>query len=463
MAISSAGVGSGLNVQSIVSQLVAVEQQPVKLLQAKGSTLQTKLSIFGQIKSELSALQDAAKALVDPTLWDSKSLVSSNTASVTGTATSAAASGSFGVTVDNLLSTQSGTVQVAAAYQAPENYQISIKLGTRVKSSGNPDVFTPGAADAVTVDVTQGQSLTDIAAGINAKSTTSGVVATVVNTSSGQKLALRGVTGGANSGFQITSADTLGNSFTDGLIQQPVANGPFDGGTWTTAQYAQDAKVRIDGIEVTSSTNSVSGAVTGVTLNLQNASTTPASISIDTDKSTIKTKIQAFQDAYNKLYADLKTQTAYNAASKTGGPLMGDNTANSIMSMMRNLSGTSVPTGTGLTRLSDLGMQVQSDGSLTTNSTKLDAALQKLSNVKALFSNVGARPTKMASPSVSMISPTGRWRPAARLPHTMPLSKKPLTRIMSPLPNSMTTLRSTRNSCFLNTTRWMPAWLSSVD
>ncbi|NVO05048.1 MAG: flagellar filament capping protein FliD [Rhodoferax sp.] len=383
MAISSAGIGSGLNVQSIVSQLVAVESQPVKLLQSKGSTLSTKLSVFGQIKSELSSLQDAASALTSTTTWNSKSFTSSNAAAVTGTSTSAAAAGSFSVDVLNLVTTQSATVQVAGTYSAPEDYTLNIQLGARDKTT---DAFTPGAAAAVPISVKSGQSLADIAASINAQSGV-GVVATVITTATGQQLALRGSTAGANSGFQISASDSNGNTFADGLIQSPDGGTTFaKGGTWTTTQYAADARVKIDGIEITSATNTITGAVAGVTLNLLATTSSAASVTVDTDKPGIKTKIQAFQDAYNKVYADLKTQTAYNAASKTGGPLLGDNTALGMMSMLRNLVGASGPATSTLRRMSELGLEIQSDGSLKTNATKLDAALQDPANVKAFFS-----------------------------------------------------------------------------
>ena len=386
MAISSAGIGSGLNVQSIVSQLVAVESQPVQLLQAKGASLQTKLSVFGQIKSELSALQDASSALTDPSTWSSTSFTSSTPTAVTGTTTSAAAVGSFSVDVLNLVTTQSATVKVAAGYTAPEDFTLNIQLGTRT-STGTPptDVFTPGSATAIPITVNAGDDLTKIAASINAKS--AGVVATVITTASGQQLALRGSTAGANAGFQLSATDSNGNSFGEGLVQTAAAGGFEKAGTWTTTQYAADAKARIDGIEVTSPTNTITGVVAGVTLNLLAPTTSTASVSVDIDKAAIKSKIQAFQDAYNKVYADLKTQTAYDAASKTGGPLLGDNTATGMMSMLRSLVGASGPASTSsLHRLSDLGLEIQSDGSLKTNTTKLDAAMQTPSDVKAFFS-----------------------------------------------------------------------------
>ena len=107
----------------------------------------------------------------------------------------------------------------------------------------------------------------------------------------------------------------------------------------------------------------------------------------------IKAKIQTFQDAYNKLTADLKTQTAYNAATKVGGPLLGDGTVTGMQTMLRSLVGGNGPSGNSIGRLSDLGLEIQADGSLSTNSTKLDAALQDPVNVKAFFAAAGATAT----------------------------------------------------------------------
>jgi len=156
----------------------------------------------------------------------------------------------------------------------------------------------------------------------------------------------------------------------------------------TYGQLAADASVTIDGITVTSSTNTVSDALSGVTLNLLAPTTTPTQITVDIDKATMKTKIQAFQDAYNTLYADLKTQTAYDSSTKTGGPLLGDNTASSLQNMLRTLVGASGPATSTIGRLSDLGLEIQKDGSLKTNATKLDAALQNPTNVKNFFSAI---------------------------------------------------------------------------
>jgi flagellar hook-associated protein 2 len=296
--------------------------------------------------------------------------------------------------VTSLVTAQSGTIGIPSGtpYSAPKDYTLNIQLGTRVSDIGG-DTFTAGTASAVPIAVKAGQSLTDIAASIN-KDSTSGVVATVINTASGQQLALRGNTSGANAGFRITSTDDT-NTFADGLMKEALKTGsvPFNppqyesAGTWATAQYAVDARVKIDGIEITSSTNTIKDAVPGVTLNLLSKTTTAAQISVDVDRTSIKAKIQTFQDAYNKINADLKAQTKYDASTKTAAPLLGDGTTTGLQSMLRSLVGATGPVESSIKRLSDLGLEIQSDGALKSNSTKLDAAMQDTANVKAFFAH----------------------------------------------------------------------------
>lgn len=391
MAISSAGLGSGLDINSIVSQLVAVEQQPIKLLQAKVSTLQTKMSVFGQVKSELSALQDAASALMSSSTWSGMGFTSGNTAALSGTATSTAVAGSHTVTVNNLVTGQ--TLKTAA-----------VTTGTAMGTSGtltfykgyyntdSPIKFvTSGAADTVTVSSTD--TLSDVVASINAKSSTLGVTASIVSSGGKDQLVIRGNTAGASAAFQVDASAGLeqlrympSDAVTSGGAA--VASAATSAQDMTYGQLAADASVTIDGITVTSATNTVSDALTGVTLNLLAPTTTSTQITINTDKATMKAKIQAFQDAYNTLYADLKTQTAYNATTKTGGPLLGDNTASSLQSMLRTLVGAAGPASSTLGRLSDLGLEIQKDGSIKTNTTKLDTALQNPTNVKNFFAAV---------------------------------------------------------------------------
>ncbi len=387
MAISSPGLGSGLNIQSIVSQLVAVESQPVKLLQNKGAVLQTKLSVFGQIKSELSSMQDAAQSLVDASTWDSKTFTSNNTGAVTGTATSSALASSFSVEVNSLASGQSlKTAGVPVGTQVTSTGTLTLQTGTWATDG----TFTAGSGAAVSIDVTNGDDLATVAASINAKKDTTGVTATVVSSNGTQQLLIRGSNTGAAAGFQITASTGLEQfGYAAGSVLTP-ANGSTPAfyatvGAMTRTQVAADASITVDGIAVTSATNTVADAIPGVTLNLLAKTTSAAQISVDVDKAAIKAKIQSFQDAYNKLNTDLKAQTKYDSATKTGAPLLGDGTTTGLQSMLRSLVASSGPATSTIKRLSDLGLQIQADGSLSTNTTKLDAAMQDPNNVKAFF------------------------------------------------------------------------------
>lgn len=372
MAISSPGLGSGLDINSIVSQLVAVERQPVKIIQAKVSTLQNKMSVFGQIKSELSSLQDASSALMSSSTWDSKIFSSSDTSAVTGSATSSALSSKFTLEVTSLAVGQSvKTSALASSYTASATGTLNIQLGTWASGS-----FTAGSVASVAVDVTAGQSLSTIAASINAKTASAGVTATVVTSGGTQQLLIRGTGTGAASGFQVSASAGL----------EALGYSAPTGAGMTQTQAAADAVLSVDGIDITSASNTVSDIVPGVTLNLLAPTTSPVEVGVAVDKTAIKAKIQTFVDSYNKLNTDLKTVTAYNAATKTGGPLLGDTTTTGLQSMLRNLVGSTGPAGTTLGRLSDLGLEIQSDGALKTNSTKLDAALQDPANVKVFFS-----------------------------------------------------------------------------
>ena len=469
MAISSAGVGSGLNVQSIISQLVAVESRPVQLLQQKGSVLQTKISAFGQVKSDLSSLQDAASALMNASTWSSKTFASDNTSIVTGTAGSTALASTFSLTVTQLAKGQSSKSGVFASdYKAPTAGTLSIQLGTW----GTGNSFSNAASSAVSITVAKDDSLATIAANINAKSSTAGVSATVVTANGTQQLLLRGTNTGAAAGFQINASsglDVFGtqqkqpfvapadttlslqldtNAFpttpamsiavtkgesldaivakinenppatgivaskvtaSDGTQQLQLVDGtqapvtfgmtdtatsaayPFTqiNGSITRNQLAQDASITIDTVSVTSASNTVSNALPGVTLNLLATTTaTPIQVTVGEDKEAMKAKIQAFQEAYNKLNTDQKSLTKYDATSKTGGPLLGDSTVTGIQSMLRSILVAEVPNSvSSISSLSKFGISVQADGSIKTDITKVDSALQNTTNVKAFFSN----------------------------------------------------------------------------
>jgi len=379
--ISTPGVGSGLDVRTIVSQLVALERQPITQLQTKASSLQTKLSAYGRLKSEMATLQDAATALTNPSTWNSKTFTSNNTSAVTGSVTEGALATSFSVRVNNLAQAQSvrsGALATNAAIGSEGRLDLQSGKwdGTTFTSSGS----------AVSVNILDTDTLSDIAGKIN--SSGAGVTAVVVRSGAEDRLLLRGNGTGDDAGFRIQSFDGGGTAITDGTTG--VGSLAFDHGPtgfygMARTQTAMDANIEIDGIAVSSATNTVSDAVPGVTLNLLAETTSNAQVSIAANEAETKARLEAFQKAYNTLNASLADLTRYNAANKSAGPLQGDSTAVGLQSVLRSMLGANGPAGTSFSRLSDVGMELQRDGSLSINSAKLTASLAKPEDLRTFF------------------------------------------------------------------------------
>jgi flagellar hook-associated protein 2 len=263
--ISTPGVGSGLDVKSIVTQLVNLEKAPLTLLQTKAASLQTKLSAFGRIKSELASLQDAAAALLDNSTWSSKTFTSNNTSAITGSSSATALSTTF-------------SVQVSALAQAQSVRSVPLATGAAIGSAGRLDIqggqwtgnsFGPGAAAAVSVNIAATDTLADIATKINSSS--AGLTAVVVRSGAEDRLMLRGNGTGDAAGFRIQAFDSSNAAITDGTTG--VGKLAYDYGTtafygMTATLQAQNASISIDGIAVSSATNTVADAVPGITLNL---------------------------------------------------------------------------------------------------------------------------------------------------------------------------------------------------
>ena len=371
--ISSPGIGSGLDVNTIVSQLMKIEQRPLDLLQTKASGIETKISSFGQIKSAMSALYDAAKGLADLDSWRGKLLSSSDESILKGSATGEATAAQFSVQVNALAQAQavaSGSVASGAAIGASGT--LSIQLGSW---SGDGSSFS-GAGASVDIAIDANDSLATIAGKINKAD--AGISAVVVKGATGEQLLLRSSKTGEENGFALSVSDPgLGK-----LAYDPASVAANDGATRT--QAAQDALFTINGIASKSASNTVTDVVPGLTLNLMKTSATPVDVSISEDTKAIKTKLETFVQAYNKVNSVIADLTRYNQATSSGQPLQGDSTAVALQTSLRRIIGT--PNAEGA-YLSDLGLQLQRDGSLSMNATKIDAALADLPKLQKLLTD----------------------------------------------------------------------------
>ncbi len=383
-AITSLGVGSGLDLNSIVTKLVAVERQPLTQMQAKADTLQTQVSSFGQISSLFSALQDASNALDDPTLWSKSTATSSDGTAVSVTSASSAAAGNYAVTVQSLASSQTAasSTPYAASTDIVGAGTLSIDIGSW-NTAQNAFTAKTGTT-TVSIDISATDTLASVRDKINA--TGSGVTASLVTDSTGVRLALSSTSTGVSNGFRITAADADGNN-TDASGLSRVAFDPSSGAAgMQSVQAAADAAATVNGIAIASPSNTITGAVDGLTIQLQKVSSTPVNLSVASDTATVTKTVQSFVAAYNALSSYIANQTKYDDVAKQGGPLQGDSAATGLQSQLRSLLGAESSASSTFSRLSDMGLQVQRDGTISVDQTKLTAATSNLSEMKKAFS-----------------------------------------------------------------------------
>lgn len=380
---TSLGIGSGLDLNNMVTQLVALERAPLKPMQAAATKLQTQVSAFGQMSSLLSTLQDSANKLTDPTLWTQATVSSSDATSVAVSGGSSAALGNFSVGVQALAANQtlvSGTTFAAATD--------TVGAGTLTLTKGSwnagQTAFTAGAGPAVAVTLTSTDTVQTLRDKINAAG--AGVTATLVTDATGVRLSLRSNDSGVTNGFRLTTADAA----LAGFAYDP----PSGAGGMALTQAATNAKATINGIAVESANNTLDSVVQGLTLQLNKVTSSPVSITAAADKASVQSSIKSFADAFNALAKYIADQTKYDAASKTAGTLQGDSAATSMQKQLRSIVSQASGATTAFAHLSDIGLSLQRDGTLQVNAGKLAAATDQLATLKQAFAN-----TDVATPA----------------------------------------------------------------
>jgi flagellar hook-associated protein 2 len=380
-AITSAGIGSGLNVESLISGLIQAERTPITQLQTRTEGLKTQLSAYGKLQSNLSSLRDAIAKLTTPSAWEASLASSTDASSVAVTAGTANVAGNFSVSVAKLASAQ--TASTAALPTAPAsvgNGTITIDLGTW---AADMSTFTQKSSVTVTINPGEDQ-LTQIRDTINAAG--AGVVASIVNDAGGSRLVMRSAETGLSNGFRVTVNDGDGNN-ADASGLSALAYDPLAGlNSMTRNQLAGNAEATLNGLPVVSETNQLTNAIDGLNISLLKTTTADVTLTVGQDKEGIKKLITDFVTAYNSVATLMRDQTKYDQASKSAGPLQGDSTAVGLQGQLRSLMAGSTTLGGTLTRFAELGLDpAGSDGTLKVNNTKLDKALGNLSDMKQFF------------------------------------------------------------------------------
>ncbi|MBP7567084.1 MAG: flagellar filament capping protein FliD [Burkholderiaceae bacterium] len=385
MAISSIGIGSNLPVEDIITKLVAVEKQPLANLQTKATLITSKISAYGQIQSLASSLNSAVTALGKPATWQAVSVRSSDSTAVTATAssTSPPAPGSYSLSVQQLARAQSAASASIASGAPVGAGTLSIQLGTWSGTS-----FAAGAAAAIDVEVTDTDTLSTIASRINAAG--AGVTATVMSDASGQRLLLRSDSTGEASGFRI-QVDEGAADDGDRATGLSRLGFDFDGATgWGMAantastQYGANAQATLNGVALSSSSNTFADLLPGLSITVARETTTATELTVSRDTASMKTAVQGFVSAYNALSAYLTTATKYDASTETASLLQGDSTAVGMQNSLRTVLG-ALTSGGAFGRLSDIGIAMQTDGTLAIDGTKLDTALKDVASMRNLF------------------------------------------------------------------------------
>ncbi|MDP3611601.1 MAG: flagellar cap protein FliD N-terminal domain-containing protein, partial [Rubrivivax sp.] len=269
-AIQSLGIGSGVDINSMVTQLVALESRPLVQMQAAARALQTQVSSYGQLSSLFGALQSAASKLTGTSMWSQAKASSSNESVVSVVGGSTAATGSYAVSVQALATNQ--TVVTASSFGAATDLVGSGTFTIDIGSWDTPPMnFVPQVGRApVSVDITAGDTLQTLRDKINGLG--AGVTAAIVTDSSGARLSLRSTETGQENGFRVQVADDDGNDTDTGGLSR-FAFDPASGTTLMEQKVAAaNARATVNNIAVESASNEMGSVIEGLTLRLRRPS-----------------------------------------------------------------------------------------------------------------------------------------------------------------------------------------------
>lgn len=391
--ISSAGIGSGLDVNGIISKLMAVEQAPLAKFQKAQASAQTQLSAFGQIQSLTSSLKDALTPLTVASNYAQTSSSSSDSAALSVSSTGAATTASYTVEVSALAATQ--TLVSPTAYGSSTatvgTGTLTLRLGTW--SGGDPPTtFTPkpSSADVPITIAAPNDTLVGIRDAINAAN--AGVRASIITNSSGAaRLSLQSTATGEENGFRIQVDDDDTTDTDNSGLSRLTYDPETAPAQMTRSRAAANAQATINGIAVSSTTNVFSTAVEGVTFTAAKVTEAgkPVTVSVSRNTESVRTLLNNFVSAYNALNGFINEMTRYDASTKTSAPLQADAAAVGLQNQLRAAIFQSGTASTAFTSMSSLGVEFSKsrDGSLSLNSTKVSAALDNIGELEKALAN----------------------------------------------------------------------------
>ncbi len=372
MALQAPGLGSGLDVNSLVTQLVAAERAPAQQrLTRIESGLDTKLSALGTMRGALSSLQGAIGSLRSEAQLLARKAEASDAAVLRASATAGAAVGSYSVEVLSLATAQKLASQAYAAGSAA-----TVGTGTLTFQQN-------GRSFAVTVAA--GTTLAQLRDAINGATGNAGVRASLVQADGGARLVLAARDPGSAQAIRITASDPAGGI--EALVHDPGVSTPM-----TVLSPAANAQAKVEGFNVSAAGNTITGVIEGVTLDLLAAKPgTAIAVTVSQDNTALRERIGRLVSDFNTSAATLARLRAYDPSGRSGGPLLGDSTLLGIESRIRrDLASAVAPSGTSPTTLAAVGVSMGADGRLSINEARLSAALREdPADVARIFAGEG--------------------------------------------------------------------------
>ena len=432
---TSAGAagGSVINVSSLVSQLVQATEAPQQsIITQHTQSVSTEISAVGTLKGALSQFQSALTAIDTPSAFGTLSATSSNTTAFTASAASSATLGSYSIAVNQLAAAQQ---LVSTAFAGG---------GSSTVGTGTLQLSLGGASFSVTI-TSSDNTLSGIAAAINSASGNPGIQASIITGTDGAHLALTSSLTGVSNTMQVSQTS-------GGTSLSALTYGTGNTANYTQTTAAQDASISIAGVTYSSSSNTVTTALSGLTLNLLATTTSPATLSVADNNSAVSSNIQAFVSAYNSLQQTFSQLGGYDATTNTAGPLMGNAALSGVQSQISSALDSFVNTGSATyNSLASVGITANSDGSLSVNTSTLSAALSaNFSAVSALFSGSGGIASTLNTQMTAQLASTG---PIASLSQSLVQQENNLSQQSTQLSQQMSALSAslTQQYSALNT------------
>ncbi len=389
--ISSAGVGSGIDLDSLLQQVVSAEREPVKQrLDLEEAEVEAEISAMGNLKQTVAAFQDALQDLKNPGFFSSRSAASSDSSLFTATA---------GTTAD----LSNYTIEVFE--QAGANKIVSDTDFSSPTATAGSGTLTISQADGGSFDVAVAadDSIADIRDAINSASGNPGVSASLITVDAGAgdgstvtKFVLTSNSTGADGQIDISVSDDDGNNTDGSGLSRFFYDGanPLDGGNqFSQIDAAQDARIAVDGFTAYSSTNTFDNVIDDVSITVVDEADDPlnppsGTLSVSADKSQVTAAVETFVATYNELTTVFNKLTNYDEATGTAGLLSGDAVVNGLESSLRRIMNDTVDGASeGFNALAFIGVATNRDGSISLDSGRLSEVVnQDFDQLAELFS-----------------------------------------------------------------------------